>query len=62
MMTAANQGCSFLESRLELTHGRKRRNKMRLNLCLDGGQMTSDAKGYVMKDIKNGEESALIQT
>ena len=51
-------------SRMEagnLAHGRKRRKGMRMNLRLEGGQMTFDAKKYLIKDI-NGEESTLPQT
>ena len=42
----------------KLAHRRKRRKRMGLNLHLEGGKMTSDAKEYLIKDI-NGEESTL---
>ena len=45
----------------KLAHGKKRRKRMRLNLRLDGGQMTSGAKEYVIKDII-GEDGALSKT
>ena len=37
-----------------LAHGRKRRMGMRLNLHLEGGQMTSDAKEYEIRKISDG--------